>query len=108
MGFLLLGGPGETGATVEQSLVFTDSLKLDSLKISAGARIYPDTPLAKQAIEKGMVASPRELLFPRFYLEEGLGDWLRDTLKQWASMRHHWIIPEAVARKYGDDLTLIF
>jgi radical SAM superfamily enzyme YgiQ (UPF0313 family) len=97
MGFLLLGGPGETRATVEESLVFADSLNLDSLKISAGVRIYPGTPLAKQAIEKGMVASPRELLFPRFYLEEGLGDWLRDNLKQWASIRSHWIIPETVA-----------
>jgi radical SAM superfamily enzyme YgiQ (UPF0313 family) len=97
MGFLLLGGPGETRATVEESLVFADSLNLDNLKISAGVRIYPGTSLAKQVIEKGMVASPRELLFPRFYLEEGLGDWLRNTLKQWASIRPHLIIPEALA-----------
>jgi radical SAM superfamily enzyme YgiQ (UPF0313 family) len=50
MGFLLLGSPGETRGSVEESLIFADSLKLDNVKITAGVRIYPDTPLAKKAI----------------------------------------------------------
>ena len=94
MGFLLLGSPGETRKSVEKSLSFADSLKLDNLKITAGVRIYPNTPLAKKAIEEGMDASPHGLLFPRFYLAKGLGEWLPETLKDWAATRPHWVIPD--------------
>jgi len=38
MGFLLLGGPGETKASFEESLSFGDSLNLDSLKLTLGIR----------------------------------------------------------------------
>jgi len=94
MGFLLLGSPGETRESVEESLVFADSLKLDTLKITAGVRIYPHTVLAKQAIEEGMIASHDKLLFPRFYLARDLENWMPDTLKNWAITRPHWMIPD--------------
>jgi radical SAM superfamily enzyme YgiQ (UPF0313 family) len=94
MGFLLLGSPSETRESVEESLVFADSLKLDTLKITAGVRIYPHTSLAKKAIEEGMIASHDELLLPRFYLAKGLGGWLPETLKNWAMTRPHWVIPD--------------
>ena len=48
-GFLLLGGPDETRATVRQSLDFADELQLDFLKLAVGLRIYPGTPLARRA-----------------------------------------------------------
>ncbi len=94
MGFLLLGGPGETRKSVEESLIFADSLKLDNLKITVGIRIYPHTPLAKEALKEGRITSHDELLFPRFYLAKGLGDWLSETLKNWAATRPHWVIPD--------------
>ncbi len=94
MGFLLLGSPGETRESVEESLAFADSLKLESLKITAGVRIYPHTPLAKKAVEEGVIAPGDELLFPRFYMARDLGDWLPQTLKNWAARRPHWAIPE--------------
>ena len=49
MGFLMLGGPGETKESVLASLAFADSLELDALKITVGIRIYPHTALADQA-----------------------------------------------------------
>jgi radical SAM superfamily enzyme YgiQ (UPF0313 family) len=94
MGFLLLGSPGETRPSVEESLVFADSLKLDALKITAGVRIYPHTSLAKKAIEEGVIASQDDLLLPRFYMAKGLGNWLRESLKNWATTRPHWTIPD--------------
>ena len=94
MGFLLLGSPGETRKSVEESLLFADSLKLDTLKITAGVRIYPHTVLAKKAIEEGMIASHDELLFPQFYLARDLENWLPGTLKNWAMTRPHWMIPD--------------
>jgi radical SAM superfamily enzyme YgiQ (UPF0313 family) len=92
MGFLLLGSPGETRESVEESLVYADSLKVDTLKITAGVRVYPQTPLAKIAIDKGVISSKDNLLLPRFYLAKGLEDWLPETLKTWMAPRPHWMI----------------
>jgi radical SAM superfamily enzyme YgiQ (UPF0313 family) len=72
MGFLLLGGPGETQASVDESLAFADSLHLDGLKVTVGIRIYPDTALAETALREGLIAPDDDLLFPRFYLTPGL------------------------------------
>jgi radical SAM superfamily enzyme YgiQ (UPF0313 family) len=94
MGFLLLGSPGETRKSIEESLAFADSLKLDSLRVTAGVRIYPHTSLAEKAIEEGVISPQEDLLFPRFYMVEGLEPWLRDTLKSWAITRPHWMIQD--------------
>ena len=94
MGFLLLGSPGETRGSVEESLVFADSLKMDTLKITAGVRIYPYTSLAKKAIDDGVISSHDDLLLPRFYMAKGLENWLPETLKNWATTRPHWRIQD--------------
>ena len=75
-GFLLLGGPRETRETVEESLEFADSLHLDTLKITVGLRIYPQTPLALTAVADGLLKPDDNLLFPRFYISPLLRDWL--------------------------------
>ena len=87
MGFLLLGGPGETRASVEESLAFADSLHLDSLKLTLGIRIYPQTHLSKLAVEEGKIKPDDQLLLPRFYLVEELQSWLRETVTAWAKGR---------------------
>ena len=92
MGFLLLGSPGETRESVEESLVFADSLKLDALKITVGVRIYPHTLLEKIARDEGVTSSHDDLLLPRFYLAKGLEDWLPETSKKWVATRRHWMI----------------
>jgi radical SAM superfamily enzyme YgiQ (UPF0313 family) len=94
MGFLLFGSPGETRESVEESLVFADSLKLDTLKITVGVRIYPHTSLARKAIDDGVISPQDDLLFPRFYLAKGLEDWLPETLEKWATARPHWKIQD--------------
>jgi radical SAM superfamily enzyme YgiQ (UPF0313 family) len=94
MGFLLFGSPGETRESVEESLVFADSLKLDTLKITVGVRIYPHTSLARKAIDDGVISPRDDLLFPRFYLAKGLEDWLPETLEKWATARPHWKIQD--------------
>ena len=92
MGFLLLGGPGETRDSVEESLIFGDSLKLDTLKITAGVRIYPHTLLAKVAIDQGLISPHNDLFLPRFYLAKGLENWLPETLNNWMATRPRWMI----------------
>jgi radical SAM superfamily enzyme YgiQ (UPF0313 family) len=71
-GFLLLGGPGETKESVDESLAFAKSLRLDSLKVTVGIRIYPGTPLARTALQEGVITPGDDLLWPRFYLAPGL------------------------------------
>ena len=92
MGFLLLGSPGETRESVEESLAFADSLKLETMKITLGVRIYPHTALAKKAVDEGVILSQDDLFLPRFYLAKGLEDWLPATLKKWTTLRRHWMI----------------
>jgi len=91
MGFLLLGGPGETKESVDESLSFADFLDLDALKVTIGIRIYPYTQLTKVATEEGMIQRNDDLLFPRFYMVSGLEDWLRETVNTWMRERPNWL-----------------
>jgi radical SAM superfamily enzyme YgiQ (UPF0313 family) len=87
MGFLLLGAPGETRESVMESFEFADSLKLDMLKLTTGIRIYPETELAQIAREEGVISAEDDLLFPRFYLAQGLDKWLGQTICAWMADR---------------------
>ena len=90
-GFLMLGGPGETRESVLESLTFADSLPLDQLKITSGIRIYPQTALARAAINEGMISPDCDLLLPKFYLVRELEEWLSETVKTWMADRPHWM-----------------
>jgi len=91
LGFLLLGGPGETRESVQESLAFADSLNLDALKITIGIRIYPYTALAKIAVKEGLIRPEDNLLFPTFYIASNLRNWIRDTVLLWIANRPHWM-----------------
>jgi radical SAM superfamily enzyme YgiQ (UPF0313 family) len=80
IGFLLLGAPGETRDSVEQSLSFAESLGLDLLRVTVGIRIYPGTPLHKLAVAEGRLAADDDLLQPRFYLAPGLEPWIHQRV----------------------------
>ncbi len=92
MGFLLLGGPGETRQTVLESLAFADSLALEAMKVTVGIRIYPHTALARIALREGTIKAGQDLLFPTFYLTPDLDGWLQETVRQWVSTRPNWRI----------------
>jgi radical SAM superfamily enzyme YgiQ (UPF0313 family) len=89
-GFLLLGGPGETRATVEESLALADTLNLEGLKITVGLRIYPHTPLAGTALQEGLIQPGEDLFQPRFYLAAGLRDWLPERVAEYQASRR-WV-----------------
>ena len=87
MGFLMLGVPGETRESVAESLEFADSLGLTTLKITLGVRIYPNTPLARQAVAEGVIDSDDDLLRPRFYMAPAVAGWVNEqvTSRDWSS-----------------------
>jgi len=91
LGFLLLGGPGETRETVLESLQFADALECEALKITVGLRIYPGTPLEGIALREGVITVATDLLKPTFYLAPGLERWLPTTVAAWAAQRPHWL-----------------
>jgi radical SAM superfamily enzyme YgiQ (UPF0313 family) len=91
MGFLLLGGPGETKESAEESLQFADSLDLEVVKVTTGVRIYPHTALARIALAEGLISKDDDLLRPRFYLAEGLEGWLPETVHFWLAERTNWV-----------------
>ncbi len=90
MGFLLLGGPGETRESVEESLAYADSLDLDVLKVNVGIRIYPHTDVAQAALEEGIISSEQDLLLPRFYVIRDLEDWIYGAVARYMSTRANW------------------
>ena len=90
MGFLLLGGPGETRQTVRESLEFVDSLALEMVKVTIGIRIYPGTELAMYARRTGKIVPNDSLLFPKFYIENGMEAWIRKTVAAWMKDRSNW------------------
>jgi len=91
MGFLMLGGPGETRETVEESISFIETLPMDALKLTLGIRIYPNTDLAHTAVEQGLISAQDTLLKPAFYMVKDLEHWLRETVDALVSERPKWI-----------------
>lgn len=91
MGFLLLGGPGETRGTVAESVSFAESLKLESVKLTAGIRIYPNSALAKEAVRRGLLPPDSNLLYPTFFLEPELNGWLQEEVVRLAKENDAWV-----------------
>ncbi len=70
----LVGGPGETPETMEETLAFARG-RLgagDAVYLTVGLRIYPGTTLHRIALEEGVVAYGDPLLTPTFYLSPSL------------------------------------
>jgi radical SAM superfamily enzyme YgiQ (UPF0313 family) len=83
---LLLGAPGETRASIQQTIELMHRLEPDCVGLSVGVRLYAGTPLARQIVAQGpLAANPNllgavhhnpDLLDPVFYLARELGpDW---------------------------------
>lgn len=91
--FIIFGGPGETPATVEETLVRTRRLPGAFFFGTIGMRIYPGTPLWRRLGPEARGETPGEYLVePRFFLEppftvEALGARLQEeqrTASNWA------------------------
>lgn len=70
----LVGGPGETAETVEETLEFA-SWRLrrgDAVYLTVGLRIYPGTTLHRIAIAEGVVPAGSTLLDPTFYFSSAI------------------------------------
>lgn len=65
--FLILGGPGETRETLNETFANAERLPPCVLFPYVGVRIYPGTPLQALAIREGIVHADDDLLRPAYY-----------------------------------------
>lgn len=71
----MLGGPGETEETVQETLLFAEKCisKRDVALFMIGIRIYPGTELENIARMEGLLTlNPHEMLEPVFYLSQAV------------------------------------
>jgi radical SAM superfamily enzyme YgiQ (UPF0313 family) len=89
--FLMVGGPGETPATVSESVELLERYHPALVSLTVGIRIYPHTPLCDQALAEGVITPEDNLLWPHFYLSAAVADWIWDYLKDLTSRHPNWI-----------------
>lgn len=90
--YMLLGGPGETLATLVETLSNIDKLSRTVVFFFCGMRIYPHTALYHLAIEKKLISAEQDLLEPVFYRSEAMDEnVILERVQQYAGGRANWI-----------------
>jgi radical SAM superfamily enzyme YgiQ (UPF0313 family) len=96
--YILLGGPGETRATVAETLERCDELADAVLFFFCGVRVYPRTSLHATAVREGQVRAGEDLLTPRFYAPAGLPvEDIAELVSARRRGRRNWVVGS------GDD-----
>lgn len=92
--FIIFGGPGETPASVEETLARAKTLPGAYYFATLGMRIYPDTPLWRQvAPEARGEAAADYLVEPRFYIApEFTLESLHARLRDYQAENPNWIV----------------
>jgi radical SAM superfamily enzyme YgiQ (UPF0313 family) len=91
--YFLMGGPGETPESVEQTLANIDKLKKKVVFFFAGMRIYPHTDLYEIALRQGKIDRKQNLLEPVYYKPDSLDPALIvEKIKKMAKSRPNWMV----------------
>ena len=97
--YFLLGGPGESPATVSESLDRIERLNKTVLFFFIGIRIYPHTALYDIAIAEGKIRPETNMLQPLFYQAEAIDrDTIAAQVTARAGKRSNWLIGSGGAR----------
>jgi radical SAM superfamily enzyme YgiQ (UPF0313 family) len=100
----MLGGPGETDETVQETLNFAGKCikPRDIAFFNIGIRIYPETELENLAREQGVLAlSKGEMLKPVFYLSPQLDkEWLIKELQTAMDTHMNFISSDSLSFPY--------
>jgi radical SAM superfamily enzyme YgiQ (UPF0313 family) len=93
--FLILGGPGETRSTLEQSFENSQRLGRTLIMAAVGMRIYPGTALFARAVAEGRLRPDANLLEPTYYIADGLTEEeLSRRLRDFARRSPSWLVSE--------------
>ena len=94
MWFFILGGPGESVATLHETFDFVEQYigDLDLVTFSEGMRIYPGTALYDVALREGMIKEGESLLQPSYYLSSEVADGVLKSVVAERKKNHlNWI-----------------
>lgn len=101
---LLLGGPGETPETVEETVRFVEQIEPDCVGAGLGVRIYPNTPVAEMAARDGWQSradgirrryeGPLDLLEPTFFISPHLGETPALLVREIIGNNHRFFPPD--------------
>ena len=90
--YFLLGGPGETLATLRETLEHIDNLKKTVLFLFCGMRVYPHTALFDHCLADGLLEQDVDLLEPYFYQARGIDEeTIIAEVTQKAAGRPNWV-----------------
>jgi radical SAM superfamily enzyme YgiQ (UPF0313 family) len=90
---LLLGGPGETMATVCETLDTISAQSPTAVICMVGIRIFPRTRLAAIAKSEGRLCPDHDFLKPVFYLSNPIQDLILPFLNHFSKDQPTWIFP---------------
>jgi radical SAM superfamily enzyme YgiQ (UPF0313 family) len=91
--YFLLGGPGENGETLSQTLNGVDQLEKAVFFFFCGIRIYPHTALYETALREGQIDRSQNLLDPVFYRSPFLSDVeILNRVEAHAAGRLNWLV----------------
>lgn len=102
--YILFGGPGETRETVLESFALMDEAEPTAVIGMTGIRIYPGTPLHRQAVADGIITSETPLLEPAFYISAAVRHILCDLVIEEALKRKNWVVPGLEINMSGNML----
>lgn len=91
--FIIAGGPGETAATLEDTLEKSRRLAQAVFFAMVGMRVYPGTTLWDEHVRSGGQKDPRAYLEPVFHLAPGLtSEGILARLNAHAASHPSWIV----------------
>ncbi len=100
--FLIIAGPGETQATVEETIAVSRTLPESVFFPFVTMRIYPGTPLQRRAVAEGVIAPDDPLFEPVFYRSKDVPvEWLAERMRQEGEARINWVLDESLDRMAG-------
>jgi radical SAM superfamily enzyme YgiQ (UPF0313 family) len=89
----VIGWPGESFKTLEQTVDLLKRCQPDAVAIFPGARIYPNTKLARIAKEEGIIKTDADLINPVFYRPERMKQELLPFIRRKTRGLPHFLYP---------------
>ena len=91
--YFLLGGPGESAQTLQDTLNGVDTLEKSVFFFFCGIRIYPHTTMYEIALKEGQISPSQSLLQPIFYKSPHISDHeIMQVVENHANGRFNWIV----------------
>jgi radical SAM superfamily enzyme YgiQ (UPF0313 family) len=96
--YLLFGGPGETPATIRETMAVARKIDRCVFFPFAGIRIYPDTALFDLGVGEGTINPEDDFLSPQFYFAPGLDGEQIWKLVAGSGSNRGWAPPDRVQK----------